>query len=78
MMYLRLIILSVGGDVCVNSETFLVTDFVNLKIKPTQSFGGAHKGRVCVCVFIWVSAHTCIIICVYTVFLKKEFIVLFG
>jgi hypothetical protein len=27
----------------VDSETFLVTDFVNLKIKSTQSFWGAHR-----------------------------------
>jgi hypothetical protein len=45
VLYLRLIILSVGGDVPVDSETLLVTDFVNLKIKPTQSFGGAHRGE---------------------------------
>jgi hypothetical protein len=25
-----------------------VTDFVNLKIKPAQSFGRAHRGKVCV------------------------------
>jgi hypothetical protein len=40
----------VGGDVLVDSGTLLVNDFVNLKIKPTQSFGYAHRGRVCVCV----------------------------
>jgi hypothetical protein len=34
-LYLRLIILSVGGDVPVDNETLLVTDFVNIKIKPT-------------------------------------------
>jgi hypothetical protein len=50
----------VGGDVPVDSETLLVTDFVNLKIKPAQSFGGTHRGRVCVRVFIGVSARTCI------------------
>jgi hypothetical protein len=38
-----------GGDVPVDSEALLVTDFVNLKIKLGQSFGCAHKGRVCVC-----------------------------
>jgi hypothetical protein len=26
----------VGGDVFIDSETLLVTDFVNLKINPTQ------------------------------------------
>jgi hypothetical protein len=48
-----------------------MTDFVNLKIKLTQSFGVAHRGRMCVRVFIDVSAHMCMSICVYTVFLKK-------
>jgi hypothetical protein len=45
---------------------------MNLKIKPTQSFGGAHRGRVCVCVFIGMSARTCMSIYVCTVFLKKK------
>jgi hypothetical protein len=72
MLHLRLIILSVRGDVPIDSETPLVTDFVNLKIKSAQSFRGAHRGRVCVCVFIEVSAHIRISICVYTMFLKKK------
>jgi hypothetical protein len=71
MLYLLLIILSVGGDVPVDSEALLVTDFVNLKIKLTQSFRGAHRGRVCVRVLIGVSARTCMSIYVCTVFLKK-------
>jgi hypothetical protein len=71
MLYLRLIILSVGGDVPVDSETFLVTDFLNLKIKSAQSYEGAHRGRVCVHVFVGVSVHTCMSICVCTLFLKK-------
>jgi hypothetical protein len=71
MLYLRLIILSVGGDVPVDSETFLVTDFLNLKIKPAQSYEDAHRDRVCVHVFIGVSVHTCMSICVCTLFLKK-------
>jgi hypothetical protein len=29
---------------------FLVINFVNLNIKSTQSFEGAHRDRVCVCV----------------------------
>jgi hypothetical protein len=61
----------VEGDVLINSETLLMTDFVNLKIKPTQSFGCAHRSRTYVRVFIEVSAHMCINICVYTIFLKK-------
>jgi hypothetical protein len=48
-----------------------LTDFVNLKIKLTQSFRCAHRSKVCMCVFIGVSTHICINICVYTVFLEK-------
>jgi hypothetical protein len=59
VLYLRLIILSVGGDVPVDSEALLVTDFINLKIKSVQSFECAHKARVYVYVFIWVDAHMC-------------------
>jgi hypothetical protein len=33
VLYLRLIILSVEGDISVDSEIFSVTDFMNLKIK---------------------------------------------
>jgi hypothetical protein len=72
VLYLQLIILSVEGDVPVDSKSLLVTDFVNLNIKSAQSFRGAHRGRVCVCVFIGVSAHMCMSIYVYTVFLKKS------
>jgi hypothetical protein len=68
-LYLRLIILSIGGDVPVDSETLLVTDFVNLKIKPLQSFRGAYRDRVCVHLFIEMSARMCMSICACTVFL---------
>jgi hypothetical protein len=50
MLYLRLIILSVGGDVLVDNETLLMTDFVNLKIKLIQSFKDVHRDKVCVCI----------------------------
>jgi hypothetical protein len=52
----------------VDSEMLLVTDFVNLKIKSAQSFRCDLKGRVFVRVFIRVSTHTCMNICVCTVF----------
>jgi hypothetical protein len=71
MLYLWLIILSVGGDVPVDSDALLVTDFVNLNIKPTQSFRGAYRDKVCVRMFIGVSDYTYINIYIYTVFLKK-------
>jgi hypothetical protein len=50
VLYLRLIIISVGGDVPVDSDAFLMIDFINFKIKPTQYFRDAHRDRVCVCV----------------------------
>jgi hypothetical protein len=51
-LYLWLIILSVRDDVSIDNEALLMTDLVNLKIKPAQSFRCAHKGRVCVHMFI--------------------------
>jgi hypothetical protein len=50
--YLWLIILSVVDNFSVNSETLLVTDFINLKIKPAQTFECAHRSMVCMRVFI--------------------------
>jgi hypothetical protein len=35
----------------VNSEMFLVTDFVDLKIKSVQSLECAYKDMMCVCVY---------------------------
>jgi hypothetical protein len=61
----------VGGDVPVNSKSLLVTDFMNLKIKLTQFFRGVHMNRMCIRIFIEVSAHMRMSICVCTVFLKK-------
>jgi hypothetical protein len=57
VLYLRLIILLVRDDAPVDSEIFFVTDFVNLKIKSTQSFECVYVDRVCVRVFIGVSTH---------------------
>jgi hypothetical protein len=74
VLYLRVIILSVGGDIPVDSEMLLVTDFVNLKIKSAQSFRCAHRDKVCIHVFLEVSNYTYISIYVYTVFLKKHVI----
>jgi hypothetical protein len=61
----------VGCDVSIDSEVLLMTDFVNLKIKPAQSFRDVRRSRMCICVFIGVNTHTCINICIYTIFLKK-------
>jgi hypothetical protein len=43
---------SVGDDVPIDSEALLMTNFVNLKIKLTQSFGYDHKNKMCVRVFM--------------------------
>jgi hypothetical protein len=53
-----------------DSETLLVTDFVNLKIKSAQSFRGAHRGRMCIRVFMKISDYIYINICILY-FLKK-------
>jgi hypothetical protein len=64
MFYLQLISLSVLAGVAVDSETLSLTDFVNLKIKLTQSFEGNHRGKICVCVFIKVDACIGMSICI--------------
>jgi hypothetical protein len=50
-----------------------MTNFINLKIKSTQSFECAHTDSIYVYVFIRVSTHIYISIYIYTMFLKKEF-----
>jgi hypothetical protein len=42
----------VGDDVPINSELFLVTDFMNFKIKSAQSLKDAHNNRVCIYVYM--------------------------
>jgi hypothetical protein len=42
----------VGGDIFIDSETLLVTDFMNLKIKSTQFFKGVYRDSLCMHVFI--------------------------
>jgi hypothetical protein len=61
----------VEGDISINSETLWVIDFVNLKIKPAQSFKYAYKDIVYVRVFIGVSTYTYINIYAYIIFIKK-------
>jgi hypothetical protein len=61
----------VEDNISIDSGAFLVTEFMNLKIKPTQSFEYIYRGKLYVHVFIGVSAHTYISICVYIVFKKN-------
>jgi hypothetical protein len=58
VLHLRVIILSVIGDVPIDSGTLFMIDFVNVKIKSAQSFSGDHKDMVYMRVFIGVSART--------------------
>jgi hypothetical protein len=36
---------------------FLITDFINLKIKSIQSFKGAYKDKIYIYIFIGVNTH---------------------
>jgi hypothetical protein len=48
----------VVSDVPVDDEAPVVTLGIS-RSAGAQSFGGAHRGRVCVCVFIGVSVRAC-------------------
>jgi hypothetical protein len=56
-------------NIPVNSNMFLMINFVNIKIKLIQSFRNNHKGEVYVYVFIKISDYS---IYVCTVFLKNN------
>jgi hypothetical protein len=58
----------VGGDVPVDSDALLVTDFVNLKIKSAQSFGVAHRNRVCICVNMDKCSYIYEYLCLYCIY----------
>jgi hypothetical protein len=62
----------VGDDVLIDGEMFLLTDFVNLKIKSVQFFRGAYRCMVCVRVLIEMSIYTCMNIYIYIVFFQKK------
>ena len=47
------------GDVPVDSEAPVVALSISRPDPPAQTFGGAHRGRVCVCAFIGVGVCTC-------------------
>jgi hypothetical protein len=66
VVYLRLIILSVIVDIPSTVRHSLI-DFINLKIKSTQSFRDAHMCRIYIRIFIGVSNCICMSICVYTI-----------
>jgi hypothetical protein len=49
-------------------EALLMTDFVNLRIKSAHSFRDVHRYMMYMCIFIGVNVHTCMSICVCTMF----------
>jgi hypothetical protein len=53
-------ILSVVGDVPVDSEASVVISSISRLAGPTHFFEGAYKGRVCVRAFVGVSVRSCI------------------
>jgi hypothetical protein len=61
----------VVSDVPVDDEALVVTSRIS-RSADTQSFGGAHRGRVYVRVFIGVSVRACVSVCVVLCDLKKE------
>jgi hypothetical protein len=63
----------VGGDVSVDSETLLMTDFVNLRMKSVQSFRRTYRGRLCVCVYKTEYSYVYEYLYLYCVF-KKIFL----
>jgi hypothetical protein len=46
-----------GGDALINSETLLLTDFINLKIKSTQFFRCAYRDKLCENIFIKINDY---------------------
>jgi hypothetical protein len=61
----------VVNDVLIDSDVFLVIDFINLKIKQAQSFKDIYRSRIYVRVFIGECSYIYINICICTVFLKN-------
>jgi hypothetical protein len=53
-------ILSVVGDVSVDSEAFVATSSISGFVGPTQFIEGAHRGRVCARTFIGLSVRPCL------------------
>jgi hypothetical protein len=70
VLYLQLIIFSLGDDVPIDSEMFLMIDFMNLKIKSIQSFKRAHRDKIYIYIFIGVNTH--IYIYIYTIFIIES------
>ena len=69
MLAFTVIFLSVVGDIPVDSEVPVVTSLISRYSGPV--FGGAHRGRVCMCAFIGASVRTYVDTAFVLCFLKK-------
>jgi hypothetical protein len=67
----------VGGTVPIDNEMLLVTDFVNLKIKSSQSFRCAYKSRMHVCVYRSDCSYMYYLY-LYCVFFKRAMLVILA
>jgi hypothetical protein len=63
----------VEDDISIDSDTLLVTDFVNLRIKLAHSFKCAHKGKVRACVHMSECSDVYENLCLYCISHKKMF-----
>jgi hypothetical protein len=60
----------VGDNIFIDSESLLMIDFVNLKIKLAQYFERTHKDRMCVCVHMDECSYVYEYLRLYCVFKK--------
>jgi hypothetical protein len=51
----------VRDDVPIDSKTFLMIDFVNLKIKLTQFFRDAYRGKIYIYIYIYIKVSVFIL-----------------
>jgi hypothetical protein len=58
-------------DVFINSKILLVIEFLNLKIRSSQSFKSVHKSGVCACVYKNKYSYVYKNICLYCIFQKR-------
>jgi hypothetical protein len=67
----------VGDTVLIDNEMLLVTDFVNLKIKSSQSFRDDYRSIIYVCVYISECSYIYYPY-LYCVFLKRAMLVILA
>jgi hypothetical protein len=58
-----------GDDVFIDSEMFLIIDFISLKIRLTQFFKGVPKDKIYIYIYIFIKISTLTYINIYSVFI---------